>query len=168
MNGLSQLTGTLSGTAASRKARLRGLHETAGSDLTGAGSPAGEVLIFSNDGGGAQGVCEVLVEYGVTCHVLDFGESVQEALSDQVRGIFLIAGKVSEQTLGVVVKIASATSLPLVVAGPDWTRSKVVKAVKYGACDILLTPASPDEIRAKVEAHLGLSVICPGLSGLTG
>jgi ActR/RegA family two-component response regulator len=30
----------------------------------------------------------------------------------------------------------------------------VLKAVKYGACDILITPSSPDDIREKIEVNL--------------
>ncbi|MEZ4485905.1 MAG: hypothetical protein R2864_15530 [Syntrophotaleaceae bacterium] len=38
-------------------------------------------------------------------------------------------------------------------AGSQWTRSKVLQAVKYGVCDILVTPATADEVLEKVEAH---------------
>ena len=43
----------------------------------------------------------------------------------------------------------------MIVAGPEWTRSKVLKALKYGACDILITPAETEEITEKVRRHMG-------------
>ncbi|MBC8207787.1 MAG: hypothetical protein H8E79_01290 [Desulfobulbaceae bacterium] len=118
-----------------------------------------EILLVTNNLPEAERIQAALSEYGLTFVTIDFGESIQDALTDQVRGVLLISEKVSEQTMGVVVKIASATPLPLIAAGPDWTKSKVVKAVKYGVLDILLTPASSEDICAKVETHFGLSPI---------
>jgi hypothetical protein len=59
---------------------------------------------------------------------------------------------VNEKAFAVAIKISSACSLPLIAAGPGWTRSKVISAVKYGINDILLTPASSDDIADKIEA----------------
>ena len=69
--------------------------------------------------------------------------------------IFLVMQEVSEQGFGVAIKISSAgISVPLVAAGPAWTRTLVLKAVKYGACDILITPSSPTDVRDKTETNL--------------
>ena len=66
---------------------------------------------------------------------------------------------VNEQSFAHMIKVRSEipAQKPLIVAGPQWTRSDVIKAVRYGANDILLTPATEDEIREKVETNLKTS-----------
>ena len=63
--------------------------------------------------------------------------------------------EVSEQGFGVAIKLNSAgLRVPLVAAGPAWTRSLVFKAVKYGVDDILMTPSTVGDVREKLEANL--------------
>ena len=40
------------------------------------------------------------------------------------------------------------------LVNPAWTRTLVLKAVKYGACDILITPSAPADVREKIELNL--------------
>jgi hypothetical protein len=42
----------------------------------------------------------------------------------------------------------------LIAAGPEWTRSRVIKAVRYGVGDILVTPASREEIADNLRNNL--------------
>jgi FixJ family two-component response regulator len=60
----------------------------------------------------------------------------------------LVAGK------AIKIRTAGGNGLPMVVAGPSWTRSKVLQAVKYGADDILITPAQSADIEEKIQANL--------------
>ena len=64
--------------------------------------------------------------------------------------------QVGEKGFAAAIKLQSAGRLlpPLIFAGPEWTRSAVLRAVKYGAKDILVTPASGDEIQQKASLHL--------------
>jgi len=57
-----------------------------------------------------------------------------------VKAVFLVMADVDEKGLGVAIKISAMSSLPLIAVGPAWTRTKVIKAVKYGVADILLAP----------------------------
>jgi DNA-binding NtrC family response regulator len=68
--------------------------------------------------------------------------------------VFLIMRKVSEQGFAAAIKIQSAQSPapPLIAGGPEWTRSAVLRAVRYGAVDILVTPIDADEIRNKMQS----------------
>ena len=80
---------------------------------------------------------------------------MNDNLTGSVRLVFLIMKEISEQGFGVAIKISSAgRPLPLIAAGPAWTRTLVIKAVKYGADDILITPSAPEDIREKVEMNL--------------
>lgn len=93
--------------------------------------------------------CEVLC--------LTFQDNIKEAVRGKnLRGVVLVMREVGERGLASLIKIRSAIDpqTPLVAAGPQWTKRTVLQAVKYGARDILLTPASSEEILTKTRAHL--------------
>ena len=62
--------------------------------------------------------------------------------------------EVSEQGFGIAIKINASCRVPLIAAGPGWTKSKVFKAVKYGVSDILLTPASREDIEENIRNNM--------------
>ena len=64
--------------------------------------------------------------------------------------------EVGERGLASIIKIQSAVGekTPLIAAGPEWTRKTVLQAIKYGARDILVTPASKGEILGKIRRHM--------------
>jgi chemotaxis protein CheY-P-specific phosphatase CheC len=111
-----------------------------------------EFLLVSNDGGECSKVTSVLNDRGINYKVLDYKESVSDYLPGDVKAVFLVMKEVDEKGLGVAIKISAASSLPLIAVGPEWTRTKVIKAVKYGVDDILLTPASDDDIAEKIAS----------------
>ena len=84
------------------------------------------------------------------------GDFQSVARDKDVRGVFLAMNEVGERGLASIIKIQSAIgeSKPLIAAGPQWTRKTVLQAVKYGARDILMTPATTDEVMAKVAVHM--------------
>ncbi len=111
-----------------------------------------EFLIVSNDGGECSKITGLFNQRGIAYKVLDYKENVSNFLPGEVRAVFLIMSSVDEKGLGVAIKISAASSLPLLAAGPEWTRTKVIKAVKYGVDDILVTPASDDDIFEKIDS----------------
>ncbi len=110
-----------------------------------------EFLLVSNDEGECKRICSVLAGRGHTYRVLDYKESINDFLPGEVRAVILVMADVDEKALGVAIKISAVSQLPLIAVGPAWTRSKVIKAVKYGVDDILLTPASDDDINVKLD-----------------
>ncbi|MBA2882673.1 chemotaxis protein CheY-P-specific phosphatase CheC [Desulfosalsimonas propionicica] len=70
--------------------------------------------------------------------------------------VFLFINRVNDQGLAKAIKVRSALekNCPLIVGGPQWTKSLVLKARKYGASDILVTPADKDMIRSKYRKYL--------------
>jgi chemotaxis protein CheY-P-specific phosphatase CheC len=118
----------------------------------GGGAANPEFLLVSNDVAQCAKITSLLTERGVAYRILDYKESVFDYLPGDVKAIFLVMSNVDEQGLGVAIKISTASSLPLIAVGPEWTRTKVIKAVKYGVDDILLTPASDDDIAEKVDS----------------
>lgn len=113
------------------------------------------VLIFTDDDSESGNIATVLQQMGYTPSILHFKDQVNPLLTPRIQIIFLVMREVSEQGFGVAIKISSAgRSIPLVAAGPAWTRTLVLKAVKYGACDILVTPSSAHDIQEKIETNL--------------
>ncbi len=62
-----------------------------------------------------------------------------------------------DRELALCIKISSLSQdqpLPIIMCAPEWTRSGVLKAIKYGARDIVLKPYSGEELVAKVKKFL--------------
>jgi PleD family two-component response regulator len=80
----------------------------------------------------------------------------QSLLRDNPRCVFLLINKVNDQGLSKAIKVRAAMKkdCPLIVAGPDWTRSAVLKARKYGANDILMMPADREVIQKKYRKYM--------------
>lgn len=127
-------------------ARAQTLHEL---------DPSTDILIFTDDNDEGRNIAAALQTLGYVPCVLHFKDPVNNFLSGSIRLAFLVMKEVGEQGFGVAIKISSAGhSVPLVAAGPGWTRTMVLKAVKYGADDILITPATEADVREKIEANL--------------
>ena len=114
-----------------------------------------DIVLVTDDDGEANRIAAVLTEMGFMCRILYFKDPIYSVLTPRVQMVFLVMQEASEQAFGAAIKISSAgLPVPMVAAGPAWTRSLVLKAVKYGACDILITPASADDIREKIAVNL--------------
>ena len=97
---------------------------------------------------------EVLGNRGYGVRVLSFKDNVSSFISKELKAVYLVTQDVDEQAFGVAIKVSSACSLPLIAAAPGWTKTKVIKAVKYGVRDILLTPASTEDIEENIANNL--------------
>ncbi len=84
------------------------------------------ILIFTDDDAEGGRIAAALKEMGYVPRILHFKDSVNGALTPGVQLAFLVMRTVSEQGFGMAIKISSAgVSVPLVVAGPTWTRTLV-------------------------------------------
>ncbi len=111
-----------------------------------------EFLVISNDETECSKIETVFNDCGIAYKVLDYKENVSNDLPGEVKAVFLVMKSVDEKGLGAAIKISAVSSLPLIAVGSEWTRTKVIKAVKYGVDDILLTPASDDDILGKINS----------------
>ncbi len=114
------------------------------------------ILILSDSPEDSQIFVESLEPQACQCICKNFHEDIQEVFQTKlIKGVFLIMREVNDQGFATVIKIKSAASpqIPVIAAGPKWTRSKVLQAVKYGSCDVLMTPASVEEIQEKAQNH---------------
>lgn len=115
------------------------------------------VLLLSDHAEDARSFEETLSTAGYSCRILSFQDDIKSQFQQQrILGIFLIMTQVGEKGFATAIKLQSAgrPMPPLIFAGPEWTRSAVLRAVKYGARDILVMPASGAEIQEKAEQHL--------------
>jgi chemotaxis protein CheY-P-specific phosphatase CheC len=116
---------------------------------------AADILIYTDDKDEGEKIAAILRPMGYAPQILRFKDPVSAVVASPIRLIFLVMREVNEQGFGVAIKISAAgLAVPLVVAGPAWTRSMVLKAVKYGASDILMTPSTVDDVREKIELNL--------------
>lgn len=113
-----------------------------------------EILLIENDKGEADKIHVELDKMGITSKTIGFKDNISFHLNSQLRLVVIVMQDVDEQAYGVTIKVNTHSSIPIVAAGAQWTRSKVIKAVKYGINDILLTPASPEDIQEKIQNNI--------------
>lgn len=114
-----------------------------------------DILLFTDDDNEAGRIAGMLAAMGYVCRILHFKETVHSVMHPGIRMVFLVMREASEVGFSVAIKISSAgLQVPLVAAGPAWTSALVLKAVKYGACDILVTPASSEDVQEKIEVNM--------------
>ena len=113
-----------------------------------------DILIVGDDEMEVHKIAEVLHQSGYLVKTLSFKDNLHNYLPGKLKAIYLVMREVNEQAFGVAIKVSSACAVPLIAAGPGWTRMKVIKAVKYGVRDILLTPATEADIRDNITSNL--------------
>lgn len=136
-----------------------GLSQGPGSDLSvvrepGAQAVSPDILLIGDDEAEAGKIAAVLSGMGYSVKSLSFKDNVHNYIPGQLKAVYLVMKDVNEQAFGAAIKVSSACSLPIIAAGPGWTRTKVIKAVKYGVLDILLTPAAKEDIEENVTNNL--------------
>jgi len=118
-------------------------------------SESADILLITDDDAEAASIGTLLSSQGFTTKILHFRDPVADFLTPSVSLVFLIMEEVSEQGFATAIKLGSSgLAVPLVMAGPAWTRTTVLKAVKYGATDILITPATAEDVQEKLDANL--------------
>lgn len=143
--------------------------ETAGTSVSsGSGSDKGrlasvaaddgrrpiDILLIGDDMAEIEKLSTVLGKRGFETRVLSFKDEVHNYIPGELQAVYLVMREVNEQGFGVAIKVSSSCSLPLIAAAPGWTKTKVIKAVKYGIRDILLTPATTEDIEENINNNL--------------
>lgn len=113
-----------------------------------------EILIIENNSIEAEKIKAEIESTGISSQRISFNESINPHLTNGLKLIIIIMDEVDEQAYGIAIKLRAMRTIPIVAAGSGWTRSKVIKAVKYGVTDILLTPSSTEDIREKINNNM--------------
>lgn len=119
------------------------------------GGGGADILLFTDDDAEATAIVNILADQGYASRLLHYRDAVTDHLTAAVSLVFLVMQEVNEQGFGMAIKLSSSgMQVPLVMAGPAWTRTTVLKAVKYGAADILITPVSVEDVVEKLKNNL--------------
>ena len=113
-----------------------------------------DILVIGDDKAAVSTITSTISEMGYSAKMLSFKDNIHDYIPGELKAIYLVMRDVNEQGFGTAIKISAACNVPLIAAGPAWTKTKVIKAVKYGVRDILLTPASSDNIRENLANNL--------------
>jgi CheY-like chemotaxis protein len=75
----------------------------------------------------------------------------------QVNAVLLGAVDVDDHELSICIKIRSISPnnpVPVIMCATEWTRVGVLKALKYGASDIIVKPCTQDELKGRLAKYL--------------
>jgi len=111
----------------------------------------GNVLIINDFEKDASTIRQALDAEDIAYDQISPAEEMTKSMLADYRAIFLVVEKLDELALGIAIKINSFCSIPLIVAASQWTQLEVIKAVRYGVNDILMTPAESAEVVQKVR-----------------
>lgn len=133
-------------------------NQTAAAKPSGEGDKSARIVSVIGDDPDQLNLVEESIgqeEVALARHSMD-SDFKQELSRENPDCVFLFINRVNDQGLAKAIKVRSALekNCPLIVGGPQWTKSLVLKARKYGASDILVTPADKDMIRSKYRKYL--------------
>ncbi len=134
--------------------RVSGTQQETGGEGPHGGSTVPDILLVSDDNAEADKIVTVLREAGYSVKSISTRDNIQNYIPGRLKAVYLVVREVNEQAFGMAIQVSSSSGLPIIAAGPGWTRSKVIKAVKYGVQDILLTPATREDIEENIANNL--------------
>ncbi|MEJ2057221.1 MAG: hypothetical protein P8X39_05215, partial [Desulfofustis sp.] len=113
------------------------------------------VLIVGGEKGEGRVIQSQLGKDRVASDVIASTAEIDRAMLEDYSAVILVVDGLNETTLGLAIKIHAASSVPLIVAASRWTQSEVLKALRYGVSDILMTPTRPGEVVEKLKNLAG-------------
>ncbi len=116
------------------------------------------VLILDDDQFERQQVTEALSAAGMKVVAASLDDNIKELFAAGGVKVALISlTNADDRELAVSIKLralAHDSQLVIIMCAKQWTRTGVLKALKFGARDIVLKPCSAGELLAKVEKFL--------------
>lgn len=119
---------------------------------------AAAVLLIEDSSVQAPELLNSLEKAGIIGEGVSLSDDLSKADLDSYRAVLLVLERLDEIGLGMVIKIKSSSSVPLIVAASLWTQKDVMKALRYGVDDIIVLPAESDELLHKLKARDPLRV----------
>lgn len=124
-------------------------------------NPSGQsrtILLFEDNAADRQHVQELLSCSGLTVVTADLNADVEELFSrETINAVVVGMANTSDSEFSLCKKLNTVCrehSLPIIMCSKQWTRTGVLKAVKFGASDIIIKPYAADELRAKLDKFL--------------
>lgn len=111
----------------------------------------GTVLVIDNKGLYGEAITKELNDGRILYDRVTALPEISKDKLESYNAIIMVIEELNEMALGLTIKINSLCSVPLIVAASQWRQSEVLKAVRYGVSDILMTPAQPGEVLEKLR-----------------
>ncbi len=116
------------------------------------------VLVLEDNSTDRRQFSEILAANGVKPVMAAYDADLKRLVTMQnVKAVLLGVANADEQELALCIKIANLfpnIPAPIIMCARQWTRASVLKALKFGAKEILLKPCSSEELSAKVMKYL--------------
>jgi hypothetical protein len=116
------------------------------------------VLLIDGASTYAPEILAALEQAGIKGTVVSAGDEVSKTALDKYSAVLLLVDRLDEIGCGVVIKVKSTSSVPMLVAAASWTQTEVLKALRYGVDDIIMLPLEGDELVHKLAGAEPLSV----------
>lgn len=113
-----------------------------------------DILIIQNNQAESEKIANMISSRGIAGKSISYSDNIKHFVRDDLKLVVIVMKDVDEQAYGVTIKVNTLSSVPIIAAGAQWTKSKVIKAVKYGVTDILLLPANDEEIQEKIDSNM--------------
>ena len=119
------------------------------------------ILVIDDNATDRRQFSEFLAAKGMKSIVAPYDADLKRLVTIQnIKAVLLGVANADEQELALCIKIASLfpnIPAPIIMCARQWTRVSVLKALKFGAKEILLKPCSSDEISEKIMKYLPAS-----------
>jgi CheY-like chemotaxis protein/chemotaxis protein CheY-P-specific phosphatase CheC len=116
------------------------------------------VLILEDNATERQHIQELLAKTGFTPVTAALNADIDCLVAEKaIKAVVLGITRGNEREFSICTRINSVCkkySLPIIMSAGQWTRTGVLKAVKNGACDILIKPYSAEELIGKLGKFL--------------
>ncbi len=117
------------------------------------------VLVLENNARERQEFQEMLAAAGVNPVVSPLDTDLKKLFTQSgYKAVLVGLTSVSDTDLSVCIKITSnlkGAAVPIIMCAREWTRTSVLKALKYGAGDIMIKPCEPAELATRVQKLVG-------------
>jgi hypothetical protein len=107
---------------------------------------AAAVLLIEDSSAHVPEILNSFEQAGIKGVSVSTTDDVSRTDLDSYRAVVLVLERLDEIGFGVVIKIKSSSSVPLLVAASSWTQTEVMKAMRFGVDDIIMLPIEGDEL----------------------
>jgi CheY-like chemotaxis protein len=130
-------------------------------EIVASGIPSAEqtILFLEDNVGDRQRISEFLAAAGHKVIDGSLGADIRELFGQGDASLALIGvADTEDRELALCIKLNAmckdGRALPIIMCAPQWTRNGVLKALKYGARDIIVKPYDSTEVLSKVSRCL--------------
>jgi CheY-like chemotaxis protein/chemotaxis protein CheY-P-specific phosphatase CheC len=113
----------------------------------------GMVLILDDNEDERQQLQDILAASGINPVAASLDKDMEMLSREGVQAVLLGFANAGEQELSLCIKIKAHSremSIPIIMCARQWTRTGVLKALKYGARDIVLKTSPPLDLATRV------------------